>query len=180
VAHISTGVEYALHCLLYLADPANAAPASARDLADLQGIPAEYVAKVFTRLEKAGLVVAIEGLRGGFRLARRAEAISVLDVVDAIEGAKPLFDCREIRGSCVLFAGTAWKPRGVCAIHAVMLEAVARMREALAAHSLADLATRVAAKLPARFGDDVADWLAARAAARRARNRTIPRTKEKR
>jgi Rrf2 family protein len=178
VAHISTGVEYALHCLLYLAEPASAAPAGARDLAQLQGIPAEYVAKVFTRLEKARLVIASEGLRGGFRLARPAAAISVLDVIDAIDGEKPLFDCREIRGSCALVTRTAWKPRGTCAIHAVMLEAEARMREALAAHSLADLAARVAAKLPAGFGDEVADWLATRAAARAA-NRRTPATKVK-
>ena len=76
MAHITTGVEYGLHCLLYLVDPrgsADAAPqASVRDLADLQGVPVEYVAKLFTKLQKAGLVVAAEGARGGFRLARPA------------------------------------------------------------------------------------------------------------
>lgn len=169
MAHISTGVEYALHCLLFLIAPdAGPRTASARDLAELQGIPAEYTAKLFTKLEKAGLVVAAEGLRGGFRLARRPADIRVSDVVAAIDGDKPLFECREIRAGCALFADTppAWATRGVCAIHAVMLEAEQRMRAALAGHTLADLAGRLAAKAPADLDARVAGWLSDRAAAR--------------
>ena len=59
-----------------------------RDLAELPGVPVEYVAKLFTKLQEAGLVVATEGVRGVFRLARPAESISVLDVVTATEGEK--------------------------------------------------------------------------------------------
>ena len=89
MAHITTGVEYGLHCLLYLADPLDQhRTASTRDLADLQGVPVEYVAKLFTKLQKAGLVVAAEGARGGFRLAREPRSISALDVVVAIDGNK--------------------------------------------------------------------------------------------
>src|SRR5215470_18773943 len=99
MAHITTGVEYGLHCLLYLVYPPDQdRTASVRDLAELQGVPAEYVAKLFTKLQKAGLVVATEGARGGFRLARPAKSISVLDVIVAIDGDKPLFECRDIRG----------------------------------------------------------------------------------
>ena len=44
MSHISTGVEYALHCMLYLAEPPHGVrEASVRDLAELQGVPAEYV-----------------------------------------------------------------------------------------------------------------------------------------
>src|SRR4051794_19920754 len=100
MAHITTGVEYGLHCLLFLV---GGRTASVRDLADLQGVPVEYVAKLFTKLQKAGLVVASEGARGGFRLAREPRSISVLDVVIAIDGKKQLFECREIRGRCAIF-----------------------------------------------------------------------------
>src|SRR5262245_37477500 len=90
MTHITTGVEYGLHCLLHLADPLDPGrTASARDLADLQGVPVEYVAKLFTKLQKAGLVAASEGARGGFRLARAPRSISALDVIDAIDGKKP-------------------------------------------------------------------------------------------
>jgi Rrf2 family protein len=173
MAHITTGVEYGLHCLLYLVDPRDsadtAAQASVRDLADLQGVPVEYVAKLFTKLQKAGLVVAAEGARGGFRLARPAGSISVLDVVVAIDGEKDLFECREIRGRCAVFGGKppAWSGRGVCTIHAVMIEAAARMNEVLAAHTLADIAATVAAKVPRDFNDQIVNWLAKRAPAPR-------------
>jgi Rrf2 family protein len=167
MAHVTAGVEYGLHCLLYLVRPAgdaDAPTASVRDLAELQGVPVEYLAKIFTKLQKAGIVAAAEGAGGGFRLARAPEAVRVLDVVTAIDGDKTLFDCREIRGRCALFAGNtpAWAIRGVCGIHAVMLEAEARMREALAARSLADIAAGLAAKAPPDFERTVTEWLATR------------------
>jgi Rrf2 family protein len=126
-----------------------------------KGVSVEYVAKLFTKLQKADLVVATEGVGGGFRLAREAGSISVLDVVTAIDGKKALFDCREIRSRCALFGGKppAWATRGVCSIHAIMLEAETRMREVLASHTLADLAARVDAKAPRDFGAAVAKWL---------------------
>ena len=166
MAYITTGVEYGLHCLLYLTGPRDEAlPASARDLADLQGVPIEYVAKLFTKLQKAGLVVASEGARGGFRLARKPNLISVLDVIVAIDGEKALFECREIRGRCAVFDGRppAWATRGVCSIHAIMMEAEARMREVLAARTLADIAASVAAKASPNFSREIAKWLANKA-----------------
>ena len=171
MSHISTGVEYALNCMLYLAERHQGVrEASVRDLADLQGVPVEYVAKLFTKLHKAGLVVATEGARGGFALARPAEQISALDVVDAIDGAKPLFECREIRARCAVFDDEPppWATSGVCAIHAVMKNAEKRMREALAGDNLADLAERVTSKAPRTFGPQVVKWLEDRSAGRRA------------
>jgi Rrf2 family protein len=162
MAHITTGVEYGLHCLLYLAGPrGEARRTSARDLADLQGVPVEYVAKLFTKLEKAGLVVAVEGARGGFQLARKPSSISVLDVIIAIDGEKPLFECLEIRGRCAVFGGRppAWATRGVCSIHAIMMDAEARMRGVLASRTLADIEASVAAKAPNDFGREIAKWL---------------------
>ncbi|MBB4200501.1 transcriptional regulator [Rhodoblastus sphagnicola] len=170
MSFISTGVEYGLHCLLYLTDPAPRAPApGVRDLADLQGVPAEYLAKVFTKLSKAGLVEATEGARGGFALARPADEISFLDVVHAIDGDKALFECREIRERCAVFTSEAptWATTGVCSIHAVMLAAEKRMKDELACHSLKELALQVAAKAPANFSPQIANWLEQRALNRR-------------
>jgi Rrf2 family protein len=171
MSHISTGVEYALHCMLYLTEPPHGVrEASVRDLAELQGVPAEYVAKLFTKLHKAGLVVATEGARGGFALARPSREISVLDVVDAIDGDKPLFDCREIRARCAVFGEDApppWATSGVCAVHAVMKNAEKRMREALAADRISDLAGRMHAKAPRTFAPQVVKWLDERTNQRR-------------
>ncbi len=108
MSHISTGVEYGLHCLLFLAGPpAGVTEATVRDLAEMRGVSVEYLAKLFTKLQRAGLVVATEGARGGFALARSAERISVLDVVSAIDGKKSLFDCRNIRTGCAVFGSKA-------------------------------------------------------------------------
>lgn len=168
MAHLGSSVEYGLHCLLWLAGP-HAEPVSSRDLADLQGVSASFLAKIFPKLEKAGIVAASEGIRGGYRLARAPERVTVLEVVDAIEGAKPLFDCQEIRGRCAVFGGKppAWSTGGVCAIHAVMLRAEQGMRRELARTTLADLAGAVAAKAPAQFAVELHGWLAERAGARR-------------
>ena len=62
MSHISAGVEYGLHCLLYLSGPpTGGTEASVRDLAELQGLSVEFVAKLFTKLRKAGLTEATEG-----------------------------------------------------------------------------------------------------------------------
>lgn len=171
MSFISTGVEYGLHCLLFLNAPADERmDPSVRDLAELQGVPVEYLAKLFTKLSKAGLVVATEGARGGFALARLAEDISFLDVVNAIDGDKPLFECREIRARCAVFDEEApdWATREVCSIHAVMLAAERCMRDELARHSLAEITAQVTTKAPADYESKVVAWLGNRSSSRRA------------
>lgn len=163
MAHLGSGVEYALHCLLWLVDPDHGLPSS-RDLAELQGVSPSFMAKIFPKLEKAGIVSATAGLRGGYRLARAAADISVLDVVDAVEGEKSLFECQEVRGRCAVFGGRppAWSTSGVCGIHAVMLRAEKSMRGELARTSLADLSAGVGNKMPARFPKEVKVWFEGR------------------
>lgn len=170
-------VEYGLHCLLYLVDPPEGVRPSSRDLAEFQGVSPTYIAKLFTALEKAGLVSAAEGVSGGFSLARPPSAITVLDVADALEGGKPLFTCREVRDRCVLNDPAGAKPsqRSVCAIHAVMLQGERRMREALAETSLADIADTVAGKQSQRAIAARRRWFEDRAHSRRAAS-ARPRT----
>lgn len=168
MAHYGSAVEYGLHSVLQLASGANGAPPSARDMAEFQGLSPEYIGKIFTKLEKAGIVASEEGIRGGYRLARAPERISALDVVDALEGEKPLFRCREIRQNCILFEGSAppWVSGGTCSIHGLMREAEARMREVLAATNLADLAGQVSKKAPKAHGKARRDWFRRRGEAR--------------
>lgn len=171
MSHISTGVEYGLHCLLYLTHShGGAEAASVRDLAELQGVPNDFLAKLFTKLAKAELVVATEGIKGGFRLARSANRITVQDVVVAIDGDKPLFDCREIRSRCAIFnddSPPAWATRGTCSIHAVMKAAEKAMYAELKRHTLEDLAQRVADKTPESHDVQVIKWLSDRTMNRR-------------
>ena len=161
--------EYGIHCLLHLANAPEGVWLSARDVADFQGVSSTYVAKLFTQLHKAGIVQSSGGKSGGFRLARAAEDISVLDVVDAVEGKSPLFRCREIRRNCVLYQSKNrdWSRRGVCAIHATMLAAETRMREVLARQTLASLARTVAMKQTAGEAAASREWFDQRQVARR-------------
>ena len=158
----SAGVEYGIHCLLFLVgDGGESREASVRDLAELQGVPQDYLAKIFTKLAKSKLVVATEGVRGGFKLARPADEISLLDIVNAIDGQKRIFDCREIRGRCALFEGSppVWALDGHCAVHGAMLTAQERMEEALAQQTILDIARKVGRKAPASFTAQVDNWM---------------------
>lgn len=168
MAHITTSVEYGIHCLLWLAGSGDT-PLSSRDLAELQGVSPSFLAKIFPKLEKAGIVAASEGVRGGYRLAKAPAQITFLEIVDAIEGEKPLFECQNIRGRCAVFAGEPpeWSCAGVCEVHAVMLQAEKAMRDALAKQTLADVGNRFARKAPADFLADVQDWMSDRVGQRK-------------
>ncbi len=159
MAHLTTSVEYGIHCLLWLVGSDVAM--SSRELAELQGISPSFLAKIFPKLEKAGLVTASEGVRGGYRLGRAPAEISFLDIVDAIEGKKPLFECQEVRGRCAVFGDKppAWVNRGVCGVHGVMLQAERAMRDSLAGSSLADAAEGFGKVAPASFFADVGAWV---------------------
>ncbi len=168
-----SSVEYGLHCLLYLVDREEDLLPSSKDLAEFQGISPSYVAKLFTQLQKAGIVTSVEGIRGGYQLKRPADKITVLDVADALEGKKPLFQCREIRQDCVLYEKPKpkWACTGVCGIHAVMLEGEEKMRDALAGHTLADIAGRTKKIIPKTFRQKSQDWFEERQNNRRQINR---------
>ena len=90
---------------------------------------------------------AVPGPGGGYRLARPATEITVLDVVEAIDGSEPSFRCTEIRrkGPTRL---PAREYRVPCSIHAVMQRADDAWRDELRATSIADLVGMVAASAP--------------------------------
>lgn len=157
-------VEYGMHCLTWLV--ARDAPVSSRDLAELQGVSPAMIAKIMPKLEKAGIVASSNGINGGYRLARPAETISMLDVADAIEGRKSLITCREVRRNCALFEEEVprWAVRRVCGIHAIMLRAEKSMRAELARTSLRDVVDNIPA--PPEFAPEVDGWLGARTATR--------------
>lgn len=162
MALYSAGVEYGIHCLAFLVgNHGDTREASVRDLAELQGVPLDYLAKIFTKLAKAKLVAATEGVRGGFKLARPADEITLLDIVNAIDGRKAIFECREIRGRCALFEGQTpeWAVEGRCSIHAAMLTAQKRMEEALDQQTILDIARKVGRKAPAEFGEQLESWM---------------------
>ncbi len=175
MTHLTASVEYGIHCLLWLVSSGET-PLSSRELAELQGISPCFHAKIFPKLEKAGIVAASDGVRGGYRLAKPPDEITFLEIVDAIEGRKPLFDCQDIRGRCALFGDRppAWAMAGVCAVHAVMLQAEKAMRDTLARTTLAAVATTFGRKTPPEFEGQFRDWVEDRTGSRATRKREPP------
>jgi Rrf2 family protein len=160
------GAEYALHSLLILAGRPD--PASVRDLASFQKIPERFLAKLFTRMKRAGLVRGLEGISGGFVLAVPAERIRVMDVLAAVDPDRTLFACDEIRRQCALYGPEPpeWATSGRCRIHAFMIEAEQALHAFLGSRTLADLAGEYVDKAPKSFLKDTGTWFRQRKAGR--------------
>ena len=141
--------EWVLHATASLAqlDPGSAA--SAAQLAEHYGLPAAYLAKQLQALVRAGVLAAITGPRGGFRLARPADQISMLQVVEAVDGGSSFYTCNEIRQK-----GRAAAPpqqcREACGLAARMAEAEAAWRQSLRAVTIADIVASLPQGVPER------------------------------
>lgn len=157
----SIGVEYAMHCLLYMVDFPSGKSVGIKDLAAYQGVSETYLSKVYTKLRKAGIVKSIPGVNGGYELARKAEDISFWDIVEAVEGSSPLFQCAEIRQNEILLDKNNLPDTHTkcpCLIKVVMLEAEDQMRQFLKNKTLAWLHEQVAEKLPEEHGRATREW----------------------
>lgn len=82
---VTTWAEYGLIVSLHLARRRGQGPVAARDMAEKEKLPADYVEQILLRLRRAGLVESVRGARGGYLLGRPAAEISVKDVLDASE-----------------------------------------------------------------------------------------------
>ena len=109
---ISNRARFALHGLCYLAMAPSEGPTSFPKLfASLKGwserltLSKSYVGKVFQDLSRAGLVRAVPGRHGGYRLARPASEMTVLDVVRAMDRPPDSDCCLLADGSCPLQDG---------------------------------------------------------------------------
>jgi Rrf2 family protein len=158
---MSEGVEWAVHSCLVLAWLGDAQPVSTGRLAATFELPPAYLNKQLQALSKAGIVTSTPGPRGGFRLARPAEGISLLDVVTAIEGPEEAFRCQEIRQRGVGASVPKKEFREQCAVAAAMRTADVAWRRALAEQSLADVRASADRAAPHAAGM-LRDWHASR------------------
>lgn len=157
----SIGVEYALHCLLYMVDMPLGTTVGIKDLAAFQGVPETYLSKVFTKLKKAGIVNSVPGVNGGYGLARISESITFWDIVEAIEGTSPLFQCAEIRQNEILLDKDNLPDTHTkcpCLIKVVMLEAEEQMKQYLRNKTLRWLHEQVKNKIPEDHIKATIEW----------------------
>lgn len=101
-------------------------------LAERTHIPVPTAAKLLKALAKAGLLESLRGARGGYRLARPAERITVADVIKALEGPIAVTACSSHGGECSIETDCATRANWRLINHAI--------REALEAVSLAQMA----------------------------------------
>jgi Rrf2 family protein len=137
---LSNGVEWAAHCCVLLSQATRPVPAAR--LAEFHGVSPTYLAKHLQALTRAGITSSVEGPVGGYALTRDPAAVTLGDVVAAIDGDQPAFRCTEIRQRGPLAASPA-ACATPCPIAAAMAVAESAYRDALGAVSIADLAADV-------------------------------------
>jgi Rrf2 family protein len=155
---LSDGVEWGVHvCTLLAVLPPDSALPAAR-LAEYHGVPSAYLAKHLQALAGAGVLDTVKGPRGGYRLARPPAEITVLDVVEAIDGAEPAFRCAEIRrrGPAAVPAREYKLP---CGIHRAFTRADTAWRNELAGTTIASLTIGVMQEAPRAAVEKATRWL---------------------
>jgi Rrf2 family protein len=125
--------EYGLLALIDLGVRYGKGPVSARGVAERQGIPLKFLEQLLAAMRKAGLVSACRGARGGFTLTREPERISVLEVVEALEGSLAPTSCD---------GGQLCGRSGACAAAGVWSKATEALRNVFTTTSIGDLCSR--------------------------------------
>lgn len=146
---LPASTEWLLHSATTLALLQPGAAASAAQLAEYYDLPAPYLAKQLQALVRAGVLAATTGPRGGFRLARPAVEITLLQIVEAVDGPSAPYECREIRqqGRGALPAEDC---RTTCMLAVKMADAHEAWRRSLAGVTLADILDTLPRTAPTR------------------------------
>ncbi len=140
--HISRAGEYGVLGLLHLARQPGGLPVMIDAVSRDEAIPKSFLAKIFQDLAKAGLLRSQRGAGGGFSLARPASDISVLEIIEAIDGKIALQRCLTDLPDC--------ERREGCALCGLFEQAQDRLKEVFSRTSLAELAVRHTSGLPGR------------------------------
>lgn len=130
---LSKKSDYALIAVKHLAMRQDGSGASsAREISEAYAIPLELLAKILQRLVRAKLLVSVQGTRGGYRLARPAHAMSVADVIQAVDGPVTVTACSPDDHACEQY--------GTCSIRDPLWKIKSRIVETLTTVSVAELA----------------------------------------
>ena len=106
---ITRQADYAVRAVLYLSRLGPDQRVATSQIAEVQQIPPSFLAKIVSQLSVAGLLQTSRGARGGVSLARTPDQISLLEVVEAIDGPILLNECVG-NGACTFGDDCAMKP----------------------------------------------------------------------
>jgi len=130
---LSKKADYALMAMKHLAQKRDVSSTSAREIAEQYDIPIELMAKVLQRLVRIGLLASTQGTRGGYALGRPATAITVADVIQAIDGPFTVTACSTDKHDCEQY--------NKCSIRDPLWTIRERIVEALGTVTIAEIAT---------------------------------------
>ena len=129
----SKSAEYGIQAMIYLAEHDDGKLAMVSVIADAYKIPRHFLAKLVQTLARHHLIKSYRGRKGGIKLARSADTITLLQVVNAIEGPPPEHDM------CVIGLDIC-SDAACCPLHDQWKRIKEEVREALSQQTLADLA----------------------------------------
>jgi len=125
---ITLACEYAIRAMLYLANQPKDKLIQTKDIAQFGEIPKPFLQKILNKLTKSNLINSIRGINGGVKLSKDAKEISLLEIIEAIEGKIFFNQCFFEPDFC---HRTSW-----CAVHSVWSEAQSMVRKLLKSKSL--------------------------------------------
>ena len=158
---LSEGVEWGLHCVSVLASLPPGATLPTRSLAQYHGLSETYLSKHLQALTNARIIESVPGPKGGYRLLRSPQEITLLEVVEAIDGREALFRCTEIRQQGPLARGPE-AYRLPCGIHVAMARAEKAWRDALREQTLVDIVSHYERDVDPQQQERIRQWISER------------------
>ncbi|MBI9049711.1 MAG: Rrf2 family transcriptional regulator [Anaerolineaceae bacterium] len=131
---ITRQADYALRAMLFLADLEENTRAATSHIAKEKLIPPSFLAKIISQLSIAGIIHTSRGARGGVTLARSANEITLLEVIEAIDGPIALNECTLSKNGCPFLDN--------CPIHDVWCEAQTELVNRLSSTTFATLKSK--------------------------------------
>jgi Rrf2 family protein len=121
---ISRQTDYAVRVVLHLACLDEGATVSIAEISESRGLPVPFVRRLIRPLVARGILASSRGTAGGLRLGRSPSELTLLEVVEAIEGGMALNHCVDPEKGCPLSGG--------CPVHAVWEDATRALTQNLA------------------------------------------------
>lgn len=128
---ITAKSRYALRILLDVALHGDAGPRTIKEIASAQTLSEKFISRIVVLLRRAGFLLTVRGVKGGLRLARRAERITLLDIVEATDGPLAIVHCLARPGTC--------RRQGRCAAEKAWAGVNEALSDALRRTTLADV-----------------------------------------
>ncbi len=123
--------DYGLHGIIYLAGQPYGKVTPLSEISEQQQVPEKFLAKIFQNLSKSGLVKSHRGVKGGFSLSKAADKMTVIEVLESIQGPYFIAKCLADEKTC--------KKSNNCSVRMLLKITQERILEVFKGHTIADL-----------------------------------------